>query len=166
MAAATQTQAEKIAKSGKATGDLKDAVENVQAAAKQQAEGIRTALKTGELRNRVHVEEVMRYAAQADTEEDTSEIAKKALSAVERGEVTENNARNYSGMNAEQARDRAEEVAEEWLETGCYAYRFEQLDDGSVLAVFVTGEDAEPEFVAFADMAETAGWHPTRAPKE
>lgn len=74
----------------KPTGQINDAIEDVKAHAKRNADGIEAALAAGEI---------------------------------------------------------PEELARDWLENSTYAYRYEQLDDGSVLEIRVDRHGAKPKLI-------------------
>ena len=69
------------------------------------------------------------------------------------------------GGLADGAPERAQELAEDWLEGSTYAYSFHPMDDDSVVAVYVEKEGGKVKYEAFESMAATQGWHPVRAPK-
>lgn len=160
------TKAEKIANEGKAPAYLADAVEDVKASAQRVADGIKQATRTGELRNRVHADHIRkRLLKAAESGEELKGEDRKLAAAMEGGEITEGNAREFSGLTHDQAGELMKEVAEDWLANTCYAYRFERLDDDSVLAIYVLEAGGEVGFKAFEDVEATVGWHPTRNPE-
>jgi hypothetical protein len=58
------------------------------------------------------------------------------------------------------------EYVTDYLANQTYAYRFEQLQDGSVVALYVTQHEREVELAAFPSLRATRGWHPVKAPLE
>jgi len=55
---------------------------------------------------------------------------------------------------------------DDYLAKQTYAYRFEQLSDGSAVAVFVSHYERDVELAAFPSLRATRGWHPVKAPLE
>jgi hypothetical protein len=160
------TKAERIV-----AGDLKvpkeveqlmiDATEN----SNRVADGIEEAVESGELRDNVHrfaVEEALTEAGAADEPTDDQE---KLISAYQEGGLTAATFREHSGLASDEARDRAQEVADDWLEGSTYAYSFHVLDDDSVLAIYVEQVGKEPKLKAFEDLSATRNWHPVRNPE-
>lgn len=158
------TTAEKIASGEREpTKAIKEAMEEVEGLAKQMHDGLDTALKSGELRNRVHSEVVMRRARDADQ---AGEDAKKAdlelLGKLAGGEITERNAHKFSGITSEAADKDALAYHADWQANGCYAYQFQVMDDDSAIAIYVTKAGEKAKLKAFESLEATNSWHPVR----
>jgi hypothetical protein len=168
------TTAQKI-KSGERepTQAVKDMAVRVKADAKRNLVGLEEGLRKGELRNRAHFEAV-RYRLNELTDGGTKELveAKKGvkqadkdlLDAFASGQITEANAQEFSGLTRDEANEVAQVFFDDWSSRGCYAYGFLEMDDGSILAVYVTGPGKPVRHEAFRDMNDTTDWHPTRSP--
>jgi hypothetical protein len=160
------SKAEKIAAgSVKAPAQIEEAKQDVIEASDRVEAGIEESLKTGELRDNVHRFAVQDALAEAAAADEPTEEQEKLLQEYESGGLHAASFREHSGLTADEARERADEVAEDWFEGTTYAYRFEVLDDDSVLAVYVTKAGEEPQLKAFPDMDATRGWHPVRNPE-
>lgn len=151
------TIAEKIASGDRQpTAAVKEAMEDVARVAKHVAAGLDDSLELGEIRDSVHLDAVEKKALAGD------KAAQRALEAYRVDGAGVATLREHSGLSADEAKERAAEVHEDWAEGSTYAYRFEYMDDGSVLAVYVERAGQKPKFAAFADAAGTRTWHPTR----
>lgn len=76
--------------------------------------------------------------------------------------VRQHRATSNGQMTVEQAEEAAEKTAAENRESGTYAYKFLEMEDGSALAIFVTRHGEEAQMKAFPSMAHTRFFHPVR----
>lgn len=97
--------------------------------------------------------------SQADKVVKTGELPAKFDGAVE--EVSELCRQGWSHLeNEEVSQDTRAILKEKAKNHGLHAYRYEELDDGSVVAIYANDPSGEVKFKAFDSMEEASAWSP------